>query len=239
MAAARWGAIVVAAGRGTRFGRPKQLVDVGGRPLVGWAVALFDAIAAFEALVVTSEAEWLTEIEAVAHRYAPRLRASVVAGGETRQASVALGLDELARIAPRCESVAVHDGARPLAEVADVMKAMAHVRAGHAALLGAPVVDTIKLVAASTNGVARVRETLERETLWAAQTPQLATVADLRAAHESARGAGVIVTDDAALLERSGVEVTIVKSRGSNMKVTHPGDEERAAAILASRAGQP
>jgi 2-C-methyl-D-erythritol 4-phosphate cytidylyltransferase len=232
----RWGAVVVAAGRGTRFGRPKQLVDVGGRPLVAWAIALFDQVPEFEALVVTSEAEWLDEIRAIARQHAPRLHASVVAGGETRQTSVALGLAELRRIAPGIEGVAIHDGARPLAALEDVRKAMAHVAPGRGALLGAPVVDTIKLVNPGSNGVAQVRETLARETLWAAQTPQLATFADLAGAHEAAEYDGVIATDDTALLERRGIEVVMVRSSGSNMKVTHPGDEERAAAILASRA---
>lgn len=233
-----WGAVVVAAGRGTRFGRPKQLVDVGGRPLVGWAVGLFNELETFDALVITSEAEWLDEIRAVAQRYAPRLSVSVVAGGETRQASVGIGLAELARLAPACVAVAVHDGARPLAAVADVREAMRQVRPGRAALLGAPVVDTIKLVDAAANGTAHVRETLERETLWAAQTPQLAMLTDLRSAHEAAARGGILATDDTTLLERCGVDVVMVRSSGSNMKVTHPGDEERAAAILASRGPQ-
>jgi 2-C-methyl-D-erythritol 4-phosphate cytidylyltransferase len=231
----RWGAVVVAAGRGTRFGRPKQLVEVGGRPLVGWAIALFDGLAPFEALVVTSERDWLPTILETARRYAPRLAVSVVEGGETRQASVARGLEELVRIAPGCEAVAVHDGARPLARAGDVARAMAEVAPGHAALLGAPVVDTIKLVEANGDGLVRVRRTLARDELWAAQTPQLGTMDDLRRAHAEAAREGFIATDDAALLERAGVAVVMVCGSGSNMKVTHPGDEERAGAILAAR----
>jgi 2-C-methyl-D-erythritol 4-phosphate cytidylyltransferase len=231
----RWGAVVVAAGRGTRFGRPKQLVDVGGRPLVGWAVALFDGMPEFEAVVVTSEREWIEPIAQAARRYAPRLRVSVIAGGDTRQHSVRLGLAELSAIASGCEAVAVHDGARPLADPADLRRAMELVEPGCGALLGAPVVDTIKLVHESGNGIAQVRETLQRSALWAAQTPQLATIADLAEAHRLAERDGVEATDDAALLERAGKRVVMVRSSGSNMKVTHPGDEERAAAILASR----
>jgi 2-C-methyl-D-erythritol 4-phosphate cytidylyltransferase len=226
---------VVAAGRGTRFGKPKQLVDVGGRPLVGWAVALFDAVPEFEALVVTSEPDWIEPIAAAARQYAPRLRVAVVPGGETRQQSVWRGITELRALLPECDAVAVHDGARPLADEADVRRAMAAVEAGRGALLGAPVVDTIKLVAASDNGIAHVRETLERSQLWAAQTPQLAMLADLVEAHERAHRDGIEATDDAALLERCGCNVVMVRSSGSNMKVTHPGDEERASAILASR----
>ncbi|MGA9946066.1 MAG: 2-C-methyl-D-erythritol 4-phosphate cytidylyltransferase, partial [Candidatus Cybelea sp.] len=72
-------------------------------------------------------------------------------------------------------------------------------------------------------------------TLWAAQTPQFALTAELRAAHERARREGIEATDDAALLERIGIEVVVVPSTGENFKVTHPADVARAHAILAAR----
>ena len=96
---------------------------------------------------------------------------------------------------------------------------------GRAALLAAPVVDTIKVVDPQSR---RVKATLDRRTLWAAQTPQFALAAELRGAHERARRDGVAVTDDAALLERSGIEVVVVPSTSENFKVTLPADVARA-----------
>ena len=101
-----------------------------------------------------------------------------------------------------------------------------------AALLAQPVVDTIKLVDRQSR---RVRETLDRRTLWAAQTPQFALTADLREAHERGARDGVAVTDDAALLERIGIEVIVVASSGENFKVTLPEDVARAEAILSGQ----
>ena len=90
----------------------------------------------------------------------------------------------LAAVPERCQAVFVHDGARPLVQVEDVRSGMELVKAGVASLLATPVVDTVKVVA---QGGRAVERTLERAELWAAQTPQFATLADLRRAHEAAR----------------------------------------------------
>ncbi|MFZ0365756.1 MAG: 2-C-methyl-D-erythritol 4-phosphate cytidylyltransferase, partial [Candidatus Cybelea sp.] len=94
------------------------------------------------------------------------------------------------------------------------------------------VVDTIKTVDPQS---LRVGSTLERDTLWAAQTPQFALTADLREAHERARREGIEATDDAALLERMGIEVIVVPSTSENFKVTYPADVTRAESILQQR----
>jgi hypothetical protein len=99
-------------------------------------------------------------------------------------------------------------------------------------LLAAPVVDTIKVV---DDGL-KVTRTLDRATLWSAQTPQLATAKDMRRAHADAvRYAWPRATDDAALLERAGIDVIVVESPVENLKVTHPGDLVRAEAIAQQR----
>jgi 2-C-methyl-D-erythritol 4-phosphate cytidylyltransferase len=110
---------------------------------------------------------------------------------------------------------------------------MREVREGRGALLAAPVVDTIKVVDQHSR---RVNATLDRRTLWAAQTPQFALAAELRSAHERARRDGVAVTDDAELLERIGTEVVAVPATGENFKVTLPADVARAEMILRERA---
>lgn len=226
----RFAAIVVAAGKGVRFGRPKQLVDVAGRPLIAWSLAVFASLPELRDLVIATEAEYADQMASVAERFAPRLRTVVTGGGATRQDSVRAAL---AAVGAGCDAAFVHDGARPLVRADDVRAGMAVVQPGTAALLAAPVVDTIKTVA---RGSRSVTGTLERSELWAAQTPQFAALADLLRAHEAALHEGVAATDDAMLLERIGCKVVVVPASGENFKVTRPGDERLAEAVLRERA---
>lgn len=225
----RWGAIVVAAGRGERFGRPKQFLPVAGRPLVAWSLHTFAAMAEIAEIVVATEAAWLDAMRAVLDALGTAIPATVVVGGATRQASAA---NALRALSASCDHVLVHDGARPLVRADDVRSAMRAVRAGCGAVLAARAVDTIKLVEPSTM---RVVETLDRQRLWAAQTPQLATVDDLRRAHAAARSSGFEATDDVALLERVGIDVVVVPATSENFKVTHPEDLMRAETLLRER----
>jgi 2-C-methyl-D-erythritol 4-phosphate cytidylyltransferase len=225
----KWAAVIVAAGRGTRFGTPKQFIELAGVPMVGWSIRTFAAMPEIVELVVVTEPESIEPMRALCARLAPQLAACVVRGGERRQQSVYEGLQALSS---ECDAVLVHDGARPLVSAADVRAGMREVHAGHASLLATPVVDTIKSVDESR----WVRATLDRRRLWAAQTPQFALTADLLAAHERARREAIDATDDAALLERIGVEVAVVPSTSENFKVTLPGDVARADAILLQRA---
>lgn len=225
----RFAAIVVAAGRGVRFGRPKQLVEVYGRPLVAWSLATFDAMDELADLVIATEEEHLETLRALAATYAPRLRCTVVVGGATRQHSVR---NALAAVPATCDAAFVHDGARPLVRARDVRAGMLVVSPGIGALLGAPVIDTIKIVTSA----GLVMQTLDRSELVAAQTPQFGTLADLRDAHEAAARAGFEATDDAMLLERAGHRVVVVPASGENFKVTLPGDRDLAEAILRERA---
>ncbi|HYL26435.1 MAG TPA: 2-C-methyl-D-erythritol 4-phosphate cytidylyltransferase [Candidatus Nitrosotalea sp.] len=228
----KWAAVIVAAGRGTRFGRPKQLIDLAGLPMVGWSIRTFASMEEVHELVVATEPESIAPIEALAARLVRKCAVRVVRGGATRQQSVHAGLGA---ISEACDAVLVHDGARPLVTVDDVRAGMREVRAGRAALLAAPVVDTIKQV---ENDSLRVVATPERRRLWAAQTPQFARTAELRAAHERALRDGAEVTDDAALLEREGITVTIVPATSDNFKITHAEDIARAAALLEKHAGE-
>ncbi len=226
----RFAAIVVAAGRGLRFGRQKQLIEVAGRPLVAWCLATFGAMTELGELIIATEEEHLATMAELARSYAPSLHATVVRGGSTRQGSVRKAL---AAVSATCDAVFIHDGARPLVRAHDIRAAMALVAPGTGALLAAPVVDTIKVVAADG---ATVMRTLDRSELWAAQTPQFGTLADLRAAHAAAERAGSEATDDAMLLERMGHRVLVVAPSGENFKVTMPGDRDLAEAILRERA---
>lgn len=217
----KWAAVVVAAGRGTRFGKPKQLIDIAGRPMLWWSLRTFAEMDEVEALVVVTERDWLAEVAEVADDAAPSKLIGTVPGGATRQASTYLGL---CAVPESIEGVFVHDGARPLVTAQDVRRGMQPVRPGHASLLAIPVVDTIKIV--DPQGV--VRETLDRNVLWAAQTPQFATLSDMTMAHEAGKENGIDATDDAMLLERFGVTVHVVQGSPENFKVTVAEDHTRA-----------
>ena len=224
-----FGAVIVAAGRGVRFGREKQLVSVAGRPLVGWSIETLAGMPEISELVIATETEHLDTMASLAAAHAGTKTVRVVAGGATRQQSVARGI---AALSSACTAVAIHDGARPLVLAEDVRLAIAHVAPGQGAVVAIPVVDTIKVVPRGERIVAR---TLDRAELWAAQTPQLATRADLLAAHALAARDGVEATDDTALLERSGVAVVVVPASGENFKVTLPRDRDLAEAVLTER----
>ena len=227
-----WGAVIVAAGRGTRFGGPKQLVDLAGKPMIAWSIEAFSAMSEIAELVIVTEPEFIDAIESLARARVNGATVLVVRGGPDRQTSVRHGLDALS---DDVAAVLVHDGARPLVRTSDVRNGMRPVRPGTASLLAAPVVDTIKVV----DPAGKVTRTLDRGELWSAQTPQFATARDLRRAHaEAARHALPPATDDAALLERAGLDVVVVEGAPDNFKVTLAGDLARAEALLRERAPQ-
>lgn len=223
----KWSAVVVAAGRGTRFGRPKQLVDIAGKPMLWWSLRTFSEMPEVEEIVVVTEAEWLEHVLAVAAEAASSKLRQVVRGGATRQASTYEGL----QATESDGGVFVHDGARPLVTAEEVRRGMQPVRDGHASLLAIPVVDTIKVV----NEARVVSQTLDRNVLWAAQTPQFATAGDMLRAHEAGMRDGVDATDDAMLLERIGVAVHVVPGSPENFKVTLPEDRTRAEHAMRER----
>ncbi|MEA2784865.1 MAG: 2-C-methyl-D-erythritol 4-phosphate cytidylyltransferase [Candidatus Eremiobacteraeota bacterium] len=227
-----WGAVIVAAGHGTRFGGPKQLVDLGGKPMIAWSIEAFAALPEIAELVIVTEPEFVERMESLAHARVKDATVIVVRGGPDRQASVRHGLEALS---DDVGAVLVHDGARPLVRTSDVRNGMRPVRPGTASLLATPVIDTIKVVDAT----GKVTRTLARGELWSAQTPQFATARDLRRAHaEAARHGQPPATDDAALLERAGLDVVVVEGVADNFKVTVPGDLARAELLLRERGPQ-
>lgn len=146
-------------------------------------------------------------------------------GGDTRQASIAKGVEEVT-----ADVVVVHDAARPLIDGAMVREVTAAVEKFDGAVSAVPVDETLKLVEA-----ARVSATIDRAGLWRSQTPQAFRTETLRRCHESAFSDGFSATDDAALLEHYGYSVAVVEGRRSNIKVTWPEDFDLAEAYLSHR----
>jgi 2-C-methyl-D-erythritol 4-phosphate cytidylyltransferase len=203
-------AIVVAAGRGQRFGAAKQFAALGDRRVVDWSVDACRSVADGVVLVVAPDR--LDELEADGTLAADR----IVAGGATRSDSVRAGL---AAVPEAAEVVLVHDAARPLASPALFSAVVEAVRSGADGSVPAlPVTDTIKRVDAD----GAVVDTPDRATLVAVQTPQAFRASSLRAAHESAPDA----TDDAAVVERWGGRVVTVPGEPDNRKITVAEDLE-------------
>ncbi|MFM8302710.1 MAG: 2-C-methyl-D-erythritol 4-phosphate cytidylyltransferase [Actinomycetota bacterium] len=210
------GAVVVAAGRGDRFGTPKQFVELDGERLVDRAVRACRAVSDEVVVVLPSGVGW----------DGPPVDAAVD-GGATRSGSVRAGL---AALRGDHDVVVVHDAARPLASRALFDAVIAAVRAGaDAAVPGVPVADTLKRVDGT-----RVVETVDRDALVAVQTPQAFRTTVLRAAHGSVGDA----TDDAALVEAAGGTVTVVRGEADNFKVTEPADLRRARVVLGEARAQ-
>ncbi|HEY1429010.1 MAG TPA: 2-C-methyl-D-erythritol 4-phosphate cytidylyltransferase [Candidatus Tumulicola sp.] len=219
---------MVAAGSGTRFGAPKQFLELAGIPMAGWSVRTFAEMPEVYALIVATEPVWLERMTELCAQLASARTVHVVAGGATRQQSVG---NALAVVPPECDGTFVHDGARPLIAAADVRAGMQAVREGRASVLAAPIVDTVKVV----SGEGRIERTIDRANLRGAQTPQFALTADLRRAHARALEAGVTATDESMLLEAIGIEVYAIEPQGENFKVTVPADARRAETVLTER----
>ncbi|PZR57842.1 MAG: 2-C-methyl-D-erythritol 4-phosphate cytidylyltransferase [Candidatus Meridianibacter frigidus] len=224
-----WGAIIVAAGHGTRFGERKQLVEVAGAPMLAWSARLLLSMTEISHLIVVTEAQDGDAVRQLMTTIAGEKPFEVIAGGATRQASVRAGLEA---VPEACVAVLVHDGARPLLLAHDARNAMKVVADGTASLLAVPVADTIKVVDAK----GQVTRTLDRQELWAAQTPQCAMARDLRRAHHDALRNGTTANDDATLLERAGLQVIAVAGSPENFKITVPADLARAELLLRERA---
>lgn len=225
--------LIPAAGMGKRMGagHNKLRLQLLGKPLLAWTLAAVAAAEAIEWIGVIGQPEDFPTWEALLGDLNLRQPVQLIEGGETRQASVFNGLQALPETA---EQVLIHDGARCLA-TPDLINRCAQALETYAGLIAAvPVKDTIKIV--NREGV--VLQTPERDSLWAAQTPQGFHVEPLRIAHEMAVAKGWEVTDDAALFERLGYAVHIVLGEETNLKITTPSDLPLAERILQHRREQ-
>jgi len=218
-------AIVVAAGRGSRFGSAenKVLLPLAGRPIWIRAIEALQSSTFIASIVLVVRACDRVELEPIANS----LGVSVVEGGQERYDSVRSGLDWLAKINDTAPLVAVHDAARPLVSPADIDAVVRAAFESGAAILATPVRGTIKRKLADST------TTVSRENLWEALTPQVFSAPILRAAYDRHRGRPA--TDDAELVERLGTRVSLVSGLAENIKITQSEDLRIAEAILSSR----
>ncbi len=221
-------AIVVAAGKGTRLGgnQPKQFLELCGVPIIIHTLRQFERCEEINEIIVVVPAESTAAFSSLAEKFAVRKLVRVVPGGATRAQSVRRGLDAIAN----AEIVAVHDGVRPFVSSDEIDSVVVAARATGAAILVAPVADTIKDI---ENG--RVKRTLTRHDLRRALTPQCFSYDLLKRAYDQldeVERAGVEVTDDSLLVERLGAEIVAVEGSSRNIKITEEEDLALAETLL-------
>ncbi len=224
------GVVIVAAGGGTRTGKSelKQFRWVAGKPMLLHSVQTFQRradVGLVVAVLPKSHAgdppPWLFQCDLD--------RLLVSTGGRERIDSVWSGIEDMP---DEAEIVVIHDAARPLVTDETIAAVIEQARLGNGAVAALPVVDTLKEVDES----GRIVRTVERTRLWRAQTPQAFPRAMIEEAHLKARRDGVTATDDAALCERLGFPVVVVRGSERAFKITEESDFERAAAMTGGTA---
>ncbi|MPZ14778.1 MAG: 2-C-methyl-D-erythritol 4-phosphate cytidylyltransferase [Chloroflexi bacterium] len=212
--------IILAAGASTRMGAGKLWLDLHGLPVIAWSIRTFAESGLIGQLIVVAATEAESRMRRLLEDLA--IPTAVVAGGKRRRDSVRAGVEAAAS----AEWVVVHDGARPLVTPDLIARGVAAAQETGAAVAAVPIVDTIKRV---RNDV--VAETLDREGLWATQTPQVYRRALLLRAHQRT---DADATDDASLVEGLGTSVRVYSGAYGNIKITTPGDMELASKLIAS-----
>ena len=218
----RVGAIVVAAGAGTRMaGVDKVFIPLTGKPLLAHTLFAFQSCSAVDDIVVVLPEDRLNNGGQLVEDHVISKVKGVCPGGARRQDSVKAGLEKLAG----CEWVLIHDGARPCVSQRIIEDSLQAVRDSGAAVPAVPVSDTVKVVSEDLF----VENTPSRERLWSVQTPQAFRFDIINEAHSKAQGD---VTDDATLVENLGYRVRVFPGSRANIKVTTPDDIPIAEAIL-------
>lgn len=226
-------AIILAGGTGERFGKEggKQLVEIGGKPILTWSVEAFDAVGDIGLIVIVCPAERQGEyLSKAVDPFSFATPIVIAAAGSTRQESAFSGLE---LVPEEFEYVVMHDGARPLISADLIAHTIATLKGNidaDGAVVAHPAIDTLKVV---ENGV--IVGTPDRSVFWNAQTPQVFRAGIYRRAHASALSDGFVGTDDSSLIERLGGRVLVVEGKRDNIKLTVPEDYLMLVAAVRER----
>jgi 2-C-methyl-D-erythritol 4-phosphate cytidylyltransferase len=223
-------AIVVAAGKGTRLGgnRPKQFLELDGIPIIIRTLTQFERCREISELVIVLPPDENDGFLSLLKELGLQKPMRTVAGGSTRAQSVQRGL----AVVGEAEIIAVHDGVRPFVTPDEIDRVVSAARTTGAAILVAPVADTIKEIKDD-----RIIRTLARTQLRRALTPQCFRFDILKRAYAQlveVEAAGIEITDDCLLVERLGVEIAVVEGSGRNIKITREEDLALGQALLQS-----
>src|SRR3989442_9560014 len=213
-------AIVVAGGKGTGFGgnRQKQFLELNGAPLIVQTLRQFERCTEIESVIVVLPAEEMAGFQSLIEKFDLKKVSHVVTGGDSRAQSVRNGLATI----DQADIVAVHDGVRPLVTPEEIDRVVRAARASGAAILVAPIGDTVKEIDNS-----QVKRTLPRQDLRRALTPQCFRFEILKRAYDclaEIESSGIEVTDDSFLVERLGVAIIVVEGSARNIKITNEED---------------
>lgn len=212
-------AVIVAAGRSSRFGgnTNKQIVEIAGQPVVLRTINAFERAETVREIVVVTSEELIPVLSDYIHERAFEKVTQVVRGGDTRQQSAAIGAACCSR---RTCFIAIHDGARPFVSPALIDEVNRAAYTYGNAIPGLPPIDTVKLV----NADRVVEQTLDRASVICVQTPQTFGLRQYLSALAAARANDLDYTDDSQLMEAAGVAVHIVDGQPDNIKITTPND---------------
>ena len=223
-------AIIVAAGQGKRMqgDQRKQYLSLAGLPILTRTLMVFDKCEPVSQIILVVPQD---DIDFCRHNILEPAKLTqkvrLASGGRRRQDSVYNGLKE---IDANCSIVVIHDGVRPFVQNEQLIECINGARESGACIMGVPAHETLKQIDSS----GRIIRTLSRDDIWLAQTPQVFRHDLILRAHEHAREEGYFATDDAALLERLGATVKILKGSRTNIKITVSEDLEMAQTILSN-----
>lgn len=220
-------AIIVAAGKGLRagLGFNKVFAHIRGKTVIERTIDAFFRCSLVDSIILVINPDDESACDGIKSAYGSRL--SIVHGGEERQQSV---LNGLLAAPDYCDTVLIHDGARPFADEALIVRSIEYARRYGAACAGMPVKETIK----NLDREGFIESTPDRSLIWAAQTPQSFRREIILKAHLSAAAGGIRATDDAMLVEAMGVKVRMFEGSVRNIKITSKEDLLYAEALLAA-----
>ena len=219
-------AVISAGGAGRRMGGdiPKQFIDVAGKPLLLHTLQKFEDHKSIDEIVVVSPYEYIDTTGEMIKKQGIKKVSKIVPGGAERMDSVAAGLNA---VSDNADIILIHDGVRPLVAESDIEAVIEKANETGAAILALPVRDTIKRVEQGA-----IVNTLNRSILWRAQTPQAFRAEIIKNAYKEAISKGFKATDDAQVVEMTGICVSVIKGAGPNLKVTDKNDLSIVSLLL-------
>jgi 2-C-methyl-D-erythritol 4-phosphate cytidylyltransferase len=223
-------ALIIAGGRGQRMQSPtaKQFLLLGGKPILAQTIAVFEACPVVDEIFVVAPQDEMAKVQTdIVEKYQYKKVLKVVRGGRIRQQSVWNGLQG---IKSDCSWVVVHDGVRPLISSQLIEAGLMEARQTGAAIIAVPARDTVKRLIPGGK-----LQTLPREEIWLAQTPQIFDFSLLCQAHQKASQEKFTGTDDASLVERLGQAVSLIPGDYENIKITTPEDLTIAETLIKTR----
>jgi len=224
-------AIIVAAGSSERMGFDKLFALVSGKPIIAHTIAAFERTSCVEEIILVGRADGLGELQKIIGQ--PTKVKQIVAGGAERSDSVRAGLDHLNL---KSDFVAVHDAARPMITPEKITRVFDVCRTtGGAAALAEPINDTLKRADLDL----AVKESVDRNGVYAMQTPQVFARKLLEEAYRLVAKKNISVTDEVSAVELLGCKVVLVPNHDFNFKITYPRDLPLAEFVLKQRQSLP